>query len=141
MQPNRWFYIRHPNGFSPKMFECFKAQCRIWRAHVEAIRDNWEYIDILSSNEKSEQGYIFFEPQLSEDGQVVKLGLGGEPSYSELLTFEDNFPEDLYKYFPIDFQLDLELGRPSSPGEKIRWWPLYSEEETEAMREMFHLDE
>ncbi len=73
------------------MFDHFKTQCRIWQTSVESRISKWDEVELLKQYQKPD--YIFFEPTISQDRQIVTLPLGGEVNYFALKTFEDNFPE------------------------------------------------
>jgi hypothetical protein len=131
MRPNRWFGLRHPDGFSPDMFDHFKTQCRIWQTSVENQIAKWDEDVLLKRCEKPD--YIFFEPTISQDRQIVTLPIGGEVDYLALKMFEDYFPE-LYRDFPTPFRFGIELGRydalfnPDDPGPS--WSSMYQLVET-----------
>ena len=135
MAANRWFHLRHPEGFDDTFFQTFRAECRIWRAYIEAVLEGWDYLSPGRSG-IPKPVYEFGEAMLEEDGKVVTFSIGGEVSYGALKFFEDEFPQQLYMDFPLWFRLDLEFGRRDLLGWSpvTRWWPLIDPEKREAVR-------
>ena len=120
MAPNRWLHLRHPRGFSPDDFELFKAQCRVFRAYVEAVLTNWSYFEKYPAPR-----YVFFEPELSSDARVASP-LGGEQTIGSTATFENLTAWMLSWRFPIAFRQELEEGLtepdPSDPQAMATSW-------------------
>ena len=135
MTPNRWFLLRHPEGFPEPLFRAFRAQCRIWRATLEATVESW---DDLSYGRLAvpKPRYEFGEPDLSEDRTIASLALGGELSHGAMKILEDDFPHALMHDFPLWFRLDLELGRRDLLGwfPETRWWPAVDPEKAAELR-------
>lgn len=38
MVADRWYYLRHPKGFSPDLLDCVRSGWLCWKAHVEATK-------------------------------------------------------------------------------------------------------
>jgi hypothetical protein len=73
MPPNRWLHLRRREGFTPEAFERFRAHCRVVRAYVEAVLENWSHFESYPAPR-----YEFYEPELSADRRIATLPLGGE---------------------------------------------------------------
>jgi hypothetical protein len=104
-EANRWLHVRHPRGFTPEQFDCFKAHCRVWQAYVEAVLREWEHF-----RDYPAPRYEFFEPTLSADRRVATLPVGGEWVLGTRAEFENAGSRLLWERFPLEFQLELEEG-------------------------------
>ena len=109
-EPNRWLHLRHPQGFSDERFEQFRAHCRVWRAHVAAVLENWARLPLAAGGRGSPPNYKFFEPKLSADRTTVSLPLGGASTIGSRALIENACSRLLWQYFPIEFLRDLEEG-------------------------------
>ena len=62
-KPNRWLHLRYKKGFTPEMYECFKAHCKIYKAYVrKAIEVAKDIPNFLGSGLSLEFKYVFFDP-------------------------------------------------------------------------------
>lgn len=123
-KPNRWLFLRHPEGFDDQMLETFRASCKVWQAKIEAILEGWDHLSPYHKMLKP--SYEFFPIEVDDEGKIVRLPLGGNLSYGAAKTFEDAFPSELFEFFPMWFQLDLDWGMQGAPRplKTIRWAPV-----------------
>lgn len=56
--------MRHPEGFTDELFECFRASCHIWRTYVETTLTVWEYLPAFQIF-ASKPEYEFADPEIS----------------------------------------------------------------------------
>ena len=111
--------LRHPDGFTPERFEQFCAQCRVFRAYVEA---SLAEATILKCGAGS---YVFFEPELSEDRSTASLPLGGWGTLGSRHEFQNASSWMLWHHFPLAFLAQLEEGLTENigNGSQTNWWP------------------
>lgn len=71
--PNLWFRVRHPDGFTPAVFDHFKAACRVCHARIESLIANWD--DLAPTKGKTKPGGRVVPRR------AVRGPLYGEPAY------------------------------------------------------------
>ncbi len=113
----RYLRFRHPAGFSEARLGHFIAHYRCWRAYVEALIENWE--DLPLTGGAPAPSYRIGEPRLAEDRRVISVELGGPWSVASRALIEDGLSGLLWRFFPLDFVLELEegLAEPRRDGE------------------------
>ena len=128
--PDRWYFLRHPEGFSPEMFNIFCAACRIWKAKLQAYEREWQVLPTFSSLPLP--GYVFSEPELRDNSHIAAFGVGSDGNYVELKLLEEEFPSELYGHYPLWFHLDLDFGRQESNGwfPNLEWHPIVPDRES-----------
>lgn len=113
MQANRWLRLRHPEGFSVEMFDCFRSGCELWLAYVQvSIRER----ERLGINEGAPQ-YTASPPELSADRLVASLPLAGHSTLGSRSRYEDGASYLLREFFPFDFAQRLEEGLTEDAGD------------------------
>lgn len=84
VKPNRFFTLRHKQGFGDHELETVEKNWRDWRRWVDerlaGYREELGWGDAVQ--------YVFFEPRLSEDRTTITVPLGGEPMYPAVGIFE-----------------------------------------------------
>ena len=132
MNPNRWFMLRHPEGFDVREFELASVGWQVWCAVVRTELQFWEILH----PDTPKPTYEFGSAELSADRALVKFALGGDPRYAGLKTYEDEFPADILRHIPLWFRLDLETGRMDELGwfPQPSWTRLHTTEEAEKLR-------
>lgn len=127
MNPNRYFHLRNSKQFSPEQFERFRQNCVTWELFVFEELCNWSS-DFLHMKYPVPQ-YEFGKSELSSDGFVATLPIGGEPDYVGVKTFEDYYPSELWQWFSLEFTRSFELGYTfSGTFDKPDWRQLSDEE-------------
>jgi hypothetical protein len=107
---NRRFLLRHRDGFPEAQFRSFVAQCRVWRATIEATVAHWDDLSMGRLGIPRPR-YQFGEPELSADRTLAILPLGGELAPAARSVLEPDVPEALHHDFPLWFRLALEVAR------------------------------
>jgi hypothetical protein len=105
--PNRWLHLRHPDGFDERAFGQFRAHCRVFRAYVNELLQNWE--DIGAGNYEA-PAYEFFEPEISADRTIVTLPIGGASVLGTHARIENGSSHMLWRFFRPSFREKLEEG-------------------------------
>jgi hypothetical protein len=113
MEPDRWLRLRHPEGFSAEMFDCFRSGCTLWLAYVQVRMRERERLQI---NEGAPQ-YTAFAPELSADGLVASLPLAGRSTLGSRARYENFASYLLREFFPFDFSQRLEEGLTEDVGD------------------------
>jgi hypothetical protein len=128
----RRFLLRHPDGFPDPEWRSFVAQCRVWRATIEAMVESW---DDLSMGRLAipRPAYRFAEPELSADRTLATLPLDGELAPAAASALEPGVPAALYHDFPLWFRLDLETARVAE-GETPLYQPIVDPERARALK-------
>lgn len=116
MAPDRWYYLRHPQGFTPDLLECVRSGWVGWKTHVEAVVRHWNHV---SRRGGAPPEYEWYEPELSADQNIVTIPIGGKSTYGSYHLLEEVFPQMLYGYLPQWLCIDLETGRRDTAG----WFP------------------
>lgn len=93
-RPNRWLHVRLVHPFTELQWGSFKAHCRLFRAHAEALLSEWEAL----GNAHPAPLYSFFPPELSEDRITASLPLGGEQTLGSRATIENGCSYLLWSY-------------------------------------------
>jgi len=110
-QPNRWLHLRYKDGFTPEMYECFKAHCKIYKAYVrKAIEVAKDMPNLIASGVELGSKYVFFELELSDDRKVCIFLLGGIYTLGFCYEFEHTASHILWVYFTEEILSKLELG-------------------------------
>lgn len=135
----RWYFLRHPSGFSPQMEQSATACAEVWVTWVEAIRARGAHL-VPDLGGDGGESYQLSGVSLSSDRRTVSIEVvGGAGTYGWLKLFEDVFPSHLYEWLPLWFQVDLELGRrgPAGMVGDTVWTGRYGPSEKRRLREMF----
>jgi len=106
MEANRWLRLRHPEGFSVEMFDCFRSGCALWLAYVNVSIQERERLQI---NDGAPQ-YTAFPPELSDDRLVASLPLAAHSTLGSRARYEDLASYLLRDFFPFVFSERLEEG-------------------------------
>lgn len=117
MEPTRWYYLRHPNGFDDRMFDLFVSSCRYWESLVRVQLDNWHLF--FPDSTQPAPIYEFGAPARADMAHCVVLPIGGQATYGSLHLLEEVFPAELHSFIPLAFKMDLEIGRRDTLG----WFP------------------
>jgi hypothetical protein len=127
MKAIRYFHLRHPTPFSSEQFEIFRQNCVTWQWLVNEELENWPFHPVRAKY--SVPVYKFGLAELSDDGLIATLPIGGDSSYIGVKAFEDRFPIELWQWFSLKFTRDLEVGY-TFPGtfDDPRWRHLSDEE-------------
>ena len=127
--------MRHPEGFSDDLLECIKSGLALWRADLESRLMHWQH----AGTDFPCPSYEWYAVELSADRNCVTVPVGGEGTYGSYHMFEELFPDMLYRYLPLWFLVDMELGRRDASGwfPEVLWTPLYAPEKREAARQVF----
>jgi hypothetical protein len=106
----RRFILKHPDGFPEPEWRSFVAQCRVWRATVEATAAQW---DDLSMGRLAipRPSYQLGEPELSADRTEASLTVEGDLAPAAAAAVEPGVPHALHHDFPLWFRLDLSVAR------------------------------
>jgi hypothetical protein len=128
----RRFVLHHPDGFPDAEWRSFVAQCRVWRATIEATLANWDDLS-LGRLAIPKPDYRFGEPELSADGTLAALTVDGELAAAAASALEPNVPAELYHDFPLWFRLDLEVGR-ALGDDQPTFTPLVDPERAQALK-------
>jgi len=136
MAPDRWYYLKHPSGFTPDLIDCVRSGWQMWKADVEATIRHWRHTALSRSQSPD---YEFYEPEMSDDGLVVTIPVGGAGSYGSYHLFEETIPGSFHRYLPQWFLVDLERGRKDTAGwfPELSWSPLVPAEQRDAQRRFF----
>ena len=128
----RLLLLRHPDGFPEAEWRSFVAQCRVWRATIEATVESW---DDLSMGRLAipRPLYRFGEPELSADHTLATLPLDGELAPAAASALEPGVPAALYHDFPLWFRLDLAVAR-AAEGETPGFEPIIDPERARALK-------
>jgi len=140
MVANRWYYLRHLEGFTPDLFECVRSGWMKWKTHVEASIRHWPHVGMRGVPPPD---YEWFEPGVSEDRTLVTIPVGGEGTHGSYHLFEETPPGDFHAYLPLWFRKDLEVGRRDTCGwfPETLWTPLVAPHERERYGQVFHRPE
>jgi hypothetical protein len=135
MAADRWYYLRHPEGFSDDLLACVNSGLAIWRNDVEAQCRHWRHTGLKGEP----PDYQWYPAELSKDRLTVTIPLGGKGTYGSYHRFEETIPKDFWRYLPNWFVLDLEAGRRDTAGwfPEVSWSPCYPPEKREAARTVF----
>jgi len=135
MAADRWYYLRHPDGFSDELFSCVVSGLATWRNDVEARLRHWVHSGLSGAAPE----YEWYPAELSEDRKVTTIPVGGKGTYGSYHLFEETIPKELWRYLPSWFVIDLDAGRRDEAGwfPDISWSPCYPPEEREAARRVF----
>jgi hypothetical protein len=106
--PNLWFRVRHPTGFSPEVFEYFRAACRVYEARIESILANWE--DLPGTKGTARPTVRFLEAELGADGSVASLPMVAENVTLGSRSLLQEAAKDLYAFLPVEFMVGVEVG-------------------------------
>jgi hypothetical protein len=104
--PNRWLHLRLPRPWSPAEQEMFRTQASLFERHVEATLALWPEL----GHGYAAPGYVFFPTEISADGMVLTLPLGGDWTLGSRTLFENRASRLLWEHFPIEVQTLLEEG-------------------------------
>lgn len=116
MIANRWLHLRHPDGFSEAMFECFRAGCALWNTHVQVSIREWEHLGRPDGAAR----YVCLAPELSSDRRVASLPLAADSTVGSRARYEDAASYLLRQFFPLEFMLALEEGLTEDLGDGHR---------------------
>ena len=135
MAADRWYYLRHPEGFSDDLFSCVVSGLAAWQADVEARVRHWHHSGLGGTPPE----YEWYPAELSADRLMVTIPVGGKGTYGSYHLFEETPPKDLWRYLPGWFVIDLESGRRDTAGwyPEVAWTSCYPPEEREAARRVF----
>ena len=86
------------------------AQCRVWRATLEATVENWEDLS-MGRLGMPRPIYVFGEPELSADRTVATITVDGELAPVVRAVLEPAGPDALHHDFPLWFRLELQTAR------------------------------
>ena len=106
MKANRWLHLRHPDGFSPEMFERFRSSCALWEAYVSVSIREWQRLGAPDGDPR----YTCLDPELSSDRQVATLPLAAVSTLGSRARYEDSASHLLRTFLPLDFHLAVEEG-------------------------------
>ncbi len=137
MPSDRWYSLRHPDGFNDELFGRFCAAARVWVTWMNAVVRDAEFLHPLMEVPDDSVEYRVEQSKVSEDRNIVTVGISGGPStYGWLKTFEDEYPEQLYRWLPLWLRPELEVGRRDSRGfsPETLWNRLHSPDEAEELR-------
>jgi hypothetical protein len=104
--PNRWMQLRQPAGFTPEDFDCFSAHAEAFASYARAWLQNWRRAPGRSEHPNIE--YFFFPTEISEDGRVVSLPLGGSSTLSTRAALENGSSYMLWQFLPARCMEGLE---------------------------------
>lgn len=105
-RPNRWLHVRLPRPFSAAEAAAFRADAHVFRRHVEAALEVWE--DLGYGHDAPT--YVFFPSELSSDGRVATLPLGGTWTLASRAAFETGSAWILWQHLPSAVQAEAEEG-------------------------------
>jgi hypothetical protein len=136
MAADRWYYLRHPDGFNDDRFDCVRSGWLTWKNHVESTIRHWQHVGVPNCPAPD---YEWFEPELSPDRKTVTVPVGGEGTYGSYHTFEETIPDDLLRYLPMWFRIDLETGRKDTAGwfPEVSWGWAVDPKERDGYRKIF----
>ena len=103
---NRWIHLKLPRAFTPDEFHQFTAHAQIWRRYVEATLEVWSEL----GHGHPAPEYEFFFPELSEDGAVATLPVGGDWTLASRALFEVGATYLLWQHFPAALQSEAQEG-------------------------------
>jgi hypothetical protein len=106
----RRFLLRHPDGFPETEWRSFVAQCRVWRATIDATLANWDDLS-MGRLAIAKPTYQWTEPELSADRTLASWSVDGELSAGAAAALEPSVPDALHHDFPLWFRLELEVAR------------------------------
>jgi hypothetical protein len=106
MLANRWLHLRHPDGFSSEMFDCFRSGCALWLAYVQVSIQERERL----GNDDGSPRYAALPPELSADRLVASLPLAAHSTLGSRARYENMAAYLLREFFPLDFSQRLEEG-------------------------------
>lgn len=106
MLANRWLHLRHPDGFSAEIFDCFRSGCALWLAYVEISIQERERL----GNNDGAPRYTALPPELSADRLVASLPLAGHSTLGSRAKYENIASYLLREFFPFGFSQRLEEG-------------------------------
>lgn len=104
--PNKWLHLRQASGFSPEMFDVFKANSEVFVAHAEALLSVWHRFP----NNDLAPDYFFFPAELSQDLTIATLPICCESSVGTRSAIENGCSYLLWQHFPMSFMEGLEEG-------------------------------
>jgi hypothetical protein len=135
MAANRWYYLRHPEGFSAELFECVISGLALWRTDIEARLRHWTQLGVGGVVPQ----YEWYAAELSDDKKLITIPVGGDGSYGSYHLLEETVPEMFRRYLPPWFVVDLETGRRDTAGwfPEITWVPCYPPDQRESARRVF----
>src|SRR5262249_18496226 len=120
------------DGFPEPEWRSFVAQCRVWRATIEATLANWDDLS-MGRLAMPRPSYQFGEPELSADRCEASLTVEGELPPAAAAALEPGVPHALYHDFPLWFRLDLSVAR-AADGEAPSWEPIVDPERRQALK-------
>lgn len=106
VKANRWLHLRHPDGFSPEMFERFRAGCALWEAFVCTSVREWERLGAPDGAVK----YACLPPELSLDRKVATCPLVATSTIGSRAKYENAGSYLLRAFLPPSFHTGLEEG-------------------------------
>jgi len=136
MAADRWYYLRHPEGFRPDLFDSVRSGWLLWKADVEASIRHWRHMDLRGIPQPE---YEWYEPELSDDAKLITIPVGGQGTYGSFKVFEETVPDFFHRYLPYWFRIDLETGRRDSAGwfTDTTWGWIVAPEDREGHRKIF----
>jgi hypothetical protein len=129
----RRFLLKHPNKFPEAQWRSFVAQCRVWRATIEATVANWDDLS-MGRLGMPRPTYSFAEPELSADLEVASITVDGELAPVVRAVLEPGVPDALVADFPIWFRLELQTAR-CEDGEEPSYTPVLDPERARELKE------
>jgi hypothetical protein len=121
--PNRWMRLRRLGGFTAEDFDCFSAHTEAFVAYAQSWLRNWHRQPRAASSPTIE--YVFFPPEISDDGTVVSLPIGGQTSLGTHAALENGSSFMLWQFLSMTCMEGLEEGITetidSRFGERTNW--------------------
>ena len=118
-RPDRWLHLRLARPFTDGEFEMFRAHAGVFRAYVEASLAAWRGFGFGHDAPT----YVFFPPELSADGTVATLPIGGTWTLTSRALFETGAAYLLWQHFPYELQSAAEEGLSEEhDGERETHW-------------------
>jgi hypothetical protein len=106
LQPTRYLRLRHPDGFSPEMFDRFRSGCALWDAYVQVALREWSRL----GGRDGAPTYTCLPPELSPDRRVASLPIAGQSTLGSRVKYENCASYLLREFLPFDFLPQLEEG-------------------------------